>query len=173
MKTTGLVVMLAGAALWVGLAALLGLGFVLDVGLTGAGVVAGLVIVTIIALGVVGVGLVLFVIGSRQAAEAAARDVSAKRQRKILDAVTVKGSVRMGDLALELGVGREALKDDVHRLVGLGVFTGYINWEEGVLYSKEAKQLNDLQKCLYCGGEMTLAGKGVVQCKYCGTEYFL
>ena len=66
-----------------------------------------------------------------------------------------------------------AVQDMVHRLVGLQVFSGYVNWNEGVLYSAEASELRKLEKCENCGGEITLAGKGIVVCKYCGTEYFL
>jgi hypothetical protein len=58
-------------------------------------------------------------------------------------------------------------------LVGLGVFTGYINWDDGVLFSAQASQLRDLTQCKKCGGAVKLVGKGVVKCPYCGTEYFL
>jgi hypothetical protein len=61
----------------------------------------------------------------------------------------------------------------VHQLVGLQVFSGYVNWEEGTLFSAQASELRQLDKCRNCGGEIELVGKGVVQCRFCGTEYFL
>jgi len=67
----------------------------------------------------------------------------------------------------------DSVKDMVYQLVGLQVFSGYINWDQGILYSSEASKLLELDKCKNCGGEITLAGKGIVRCKYCGTEYFL
>jgi len=61
----------------------------------------------------------------------------------------------------------------VHQLVGLQVFSGYVNWDKGVIYSADAGNLRDLENCKNCGGEIKLVGKGVVTCKFCGTEYFL
>jgi DNA-directed RNA polymerase subunit RPC12/RpoP len=29
------------------------------------------------------------------------------------------------------------------------------------------------RKCPNCGGELTLAGKGVIKCPFCGSEVFL
>ena len=77
------------------------------------------------------------------------------------------------DAAVELQVPREELKHWIYRLVGLGVFTGYINWDDGLLFSAQASQLRNLTNCKKCGGEVKLVGKGVVKCPYCGTEYFL
>ena len=75
--------------------------------------------------------------------------------------------------AVELQVPRDEVKNWIYRLVGLGVFTGYINWDDGVLYSAQASKLRELTNCKKCGGEVKLVGKGVVKCPYCGTEYFL
>ena len=55
----------------------------------------------------------------------------------------------------------------------MGLFSGYINWDEGMLYSVEARNLRELENCRVCQGKLELAGKGVVQCPYCDTEYFL
>jgi len=88
--------------------------------------------------------------------------------------VKSRGQVRVDDLALEMNISRDEIKDIVHRLVGLQVFSGYINWNEGgVLYSQDASQLRELDKCKNCGGEIKLAGRGVATCPFCGTEYFL
>jgi tRNA(Ile2) C34 agmatinyltransferase TiaS len=65
------------------------------------------------------------------------------------------------------------VQNQVHALVGMGVFSGYVNWDDGVLYSAEAANLRDLERCKYCGGELKLVGKGVISCPFCGTEYFL
>jgi tRNA(Ile2) C34 agmatinyltransferase TiaS len=42
-----------------------------------------------------------------------------------------------------------------------------------VLYSAEVSALRGTTRCKHCGGEVTLAGKGVIKCPFCGTEYFL
>lgn len=133
----------------------------------GAVLGAGLAFIPVAAL--VGFGLYLFIKGGAEAKTQSA----VQQQRKILDIVKSKGQVSVHDLAMELGVSVDVVRDFVHQLVGLQVFSGYINWDEGVLYSSEASQLRTLDKCKNCGGEITLAGKGVVACRFCGTEYFL
>jgi tRNA(Ile2) C34 agmatinyltransferase TiaS len=55
----------------------------------------------------------------------------------------------------------------------MGVFSGYVNWDEGTLYSEQASELRNMTQCKNCGGNLTLAGKGVIKCPFCGTEYFL
>lgn len=93
--------------------------------------------------------------------------------RKILDMVTTRGSVRVSDVVMELNSNLPAVQNDIYRLVGMGVFSGYVNWDDGVLYSAEASGLRELTECKKCGGKLTLAGKGVIKCPYCGTEYFV
>jgi hypothetical protein len=93
--------------------------------------------------------------------------------RKILDVVVSKGEVQISELVLELGTSRKEVQDQIHSLVGMGLFSGYINWDEGTLYSFEASNIRDLERCKFCGGEVKFAGKGVLRCPYCGTEYFI
>lgn len=93
--------------------------------------------------------------------------------RKILDLVKSKGQIRVSELVIELGSTRQEVQDQIHSLVGMGLFSGYINWDEGTLYSEEAGNIRELSRCKVCGGEVKFAGKGVVACPYCGTEYFL
>jgi hypothetical protein len=114
-------------------------------------------------------GIFLLTRGQQEAATAA----QASKQRELLGIVKTRGSVPVSDLAIELQVSRDEVQDMVHQLVGMGLYSGYINWEKGVLYSAEASQLRELTRCANCNGQLTLAGKGVVQCPFCGTEYFL
>lgn len=132
------------------------------------GFVLGVVISIIVAIPLVGGGIFLMV---RSRSEAAAETVRV-RQRKILDMVTTRGQVDISDLVFELDVSRDQLRDDIYKLVGLGLFTGYVNWDKGVLYSQEASQLSG-NTCPNCGGEQAFVGKGVIACQYCGAEVFL
>ena len=132
------------------------------------GFVLGVVLSAFIALPIVGVGVFLMVRGRAEEAEMA--DVG--RQRKILDMVKTRGQVNISDLVFELKSNSTQVRDDVYKLVGMELFTGYVNWDEGVLYSREASQLTG-NKCPNCGGEQEFAGKGVITCKYCGTDVFL
>jgi hypothetical protein len=137
--------------------------------LTLSAAVLGLAVAAIIALPLLGIGVFMIVRGGQEAQS----DVIAQKQRRLLDMVTTRGELPMNDAAVELQVSRDELRNYIYRLVGLGVFSGYINWDDGVLFSAQASQLRNLTNCKKCGGEVKLAGKGVVKCPYCGTEYFL
>jgi hypothetical protein len=117
----------------------------------------------------VGFGIYMFVQGGKEAEV----ESTMRKQRELLDIVKSRGQVGVSDLALEMNTNVDSVKAMVHELVGLQVFSGYVNWEEGTLYSSEASKLRELTKCKNCGGEIQLVGKGVVVCRFCGTEYFL
>ena len=132
------------------------------------GFVLGVVLSVFIAVPFVGAGIYLAIRGRAEEAEMA--DVS--RQRKILDMVKTRGQVDTTDLVFELKSSSDQVRDDIYKLVGMGLFTGYVNWDEGILYSREASQLTG-NKCPNCGGEQEFAGKGIITCKYCGADVFL
>jgi hypothetical protein len=133
------------------------------------GMVLGLVIAAVLALPLAGIGVFMMARSGKEAQT----EVVAQKQRRLLDMVTTRGQLAISDAAVEMQVPRDEVKNWVYRLVGLGVFTGYINWDDGVLYSAQASQLRGMTNCKKCGGEVKLAGTGVVRCPYCGTEYFL
>ncbi len=133
----------------------------------GALVGAGIAFVPVALL--VAFGIFMFVQGGKEAEQ----ESNMQRQRQLLDIVKSRGEVTVSDLAMEMRVSIDSVKDMVHQLVGLQVFSGYINWEKGVLYSSDASKLRELDKCKNCGGEIKLVGKGVSTCKFCGTEYYL
>ena len=98
---------------------------------------------------------------------------SASKQRKMLGMIKAKGQVNIADLAIELRSSRDEIQGMIYELVNMGLYSGYINWSEGTLYSSEASELRTLDRCKNCNGQLELAGKGVIRCPYCGTEYFL
>jgi hypothetical protein len=102
-----------------------------------------------------------------------AQSVEADSMRTVLDMVKARGKVNISDVVIELQSDLPAVQSMIYRLVGMGVFSGYINWDEGTLYSEEASNLHGMTQCKHCGGNLTLAGKGVIKCPFCGTEYFL
>jgi hypothetical protein len=117
----------------------------------------------------VGGGIYLTTMGGQESRQ----QVDAAQQRKLLNIVQSRGSVPISDMVLELQLPQEKVKDMIYSLVGLGVFSGYVNWDKGILYSSEASKLRDLKQCPNCGGEIELKGKGVASCRFCGTEFFL
>lgn len=133
------------------------------------GAVLGGGFLAIIILPLMGVGVFLLMRGRQEMAE----DAHSQELRRILDMVKSHGEIAISDVVLEMKSSREDIQKDIHALVGMGLFAGYINWDKGVLYSQDASGLRELDKCKNCGGELKLVGKGVVTCPFCGTEYFL
>ncbi len=116
-----------------------------------------------------GFGIYLYVQGGKEAET----ESEMQKQRQLLDIVKSRGQVAVSDLALEMRTSVDNVKNLVHELVGLQVFSGYVNWDKGIIYSSDAANLRTLDKCKNCGGEIKLVGKGTVACPFCGTEYFL
>ena len=140
-----------------------------DDSLSAGGAVLGAFIVFIPVALLVGFGLLMVIKAGQEAQE----ETVMRNQRRLLDIVRSRGQVGVHEVALEMNVSVDSVKEMVHQLVGLQVFSGYVNWNDGVLYSSDASQLRELDRCKRCGGDIQLAGKGVVLCPYCGTEYFL
>ncbi len=159
--TTGIVIGVLGVIALIAMMLFMGVGV--------PGFIAGLVILSILVIPLVAIGVVL---RNRGQADAVKFEQSQK-QRQLYEMVQTRGKLTISDAVFELSSTREQVKEWIYSLVGLGVFNGYINWDDGVLYSAEAANLRDLSECKRCGGKVSLAGKGVSACEYCGTEYFL
>lgn len=109
----------------------------------------------------------------RSSSSEMAEMVEVKRQRKILSALQTQGRLSLSEAALEVDATLDQVKQDVYDLVGKGLFSGYIDWQDGILYSRQARALRDAGSCPNCNGKLELAGKGVIKCPYCDTEIFL
>jgi hypothetical protein len=165
-RLTGVVLVVLGLAAGVIAAAWL----FTNKGLEGPARILGLGIALVVLVApLVGAGIFLSAFGGQQARQ----EQEASRQRKLLNIVQTRGQVKIDDLVIEMQLPREEIKNMIYSLVGLGVFSGYVNWDQGVLYSSDASHLRELKQCPNCGGEITLSGKGVAKCKFCGTEFFL
>lgn len=138
-------------------------------GLSAGGAVVGAGVFFIPIALLIGSGLFMYVKGGQVAEE----ESMMAKQRQLLDIVKSRGQVGVSDVALEMKVPVDTVKNMVHQLVGLQVFSGYINWDDGTLFSSDASKLKEMTQCKKCGAPIILAGKGVVVCKFCGTEYFL
>lgn len=138
-------------------------------GMSGGAIVIGAGLAFIPVAILAGIGIFLYVRGGQEAEEQS----QMQQQRQLLDILRSRGQVGVNEMAIEMGLNVDQVKNMVHQLVGLQVFSGYINWNDGILFSAEAANLRELEECKKCGGQIELVGKGVVACPYCGTEYFL
>jgi hypothetical protein len=137
---------------------------------TPSGAVLGILLVTVIlVLPLGGAGIYLMSKGRQEQVEYA----EVAQEKKILNMVLAQGKVTIPEIALELNVPRDKVEDYVRDLVGKNLFSGAINWQDGILYSRQASEMKADQKCPNCGGQVQLVGKGMIKCPFCGSEVFL
>ncbi|CAN5722225.1 hypothetical protein BH23CHL2_BH23CHL2_26240 [soil metagenome] len=136
---------------------------------TGGAILGGIIGFLFLVAPLVGVGGFIFVRArseSRQLSRAAV-------QRRLIARIDLAGEIAVADLALESGLTRDEVRENLVELVSRGLFSGYVDWNRGRLFARQAAELRELRNCQSCGSELRLAGKGLVRCPFCGTEYFL
>jgi DNA-directed RNA polymerase subunit RPC12/RpoP len=138
--------------------------------LRGSGAIFGFLFAVIVLVAPLLGGGIYFLNRGRAEEKVSAR---ARGQRRLLDMVMTRGQLSILDVAAELGETRQQIESDLYDLVGMGLFTGFVDWRKGILHSIEAAQLQGRQTCPNCGGDLELAGKGLIKCPYCGAEIFL
>lgn len=137
---------------------------------TASGAVLGILIALIVfVLPLGGGGFYLLTRGRQEASDFA----EVAKQKQILNMVLAQGKVSLSDVAVELDTPIDRVRDMVRDLVGKNLFSGAINWDDGLLYSKQASKMKADQKCPNCAGQLTLAGKDMIKCPFCGSTVFL
>lgn len=168
-KVVGIILIAFGVLVCVLAAVLLGTQLVSQETSVSGAILGLLLVFLVLVAPSVGAGGYLFVRGRQESAELA----EVEKERKLLNIVLTRGQVSIADLVLELQSTRDQVKAWIYDLVGKGLFSGYINWNEGILYSRQAGEMRASRKCPNCGAELEFAGKGVITCPYCGSELFL
>ncbi len=163
-RIVGLVIMGIAGVLFVGWAAT-----VATSGTTTGGLILGLFLALLVCAPLLGIGFYLWRKGRREESEFA----QVAQEKKILNMVLTQGQVTVQEIIVELRQPRETVEDMIRNLVGKQLFSGAINWDKGLLFSVESQRLTGGRKCPNCGGEVEFAGKGLIQCPWCGSEVFL
>ncbi|MDE3090308.1 MAG: hypothetical protein KGJ80_13080, partial [Chloroflexota bacterium] len=170
-RIVGIVLVVAGIVWCGGIAAIVGLGAAGQgpTRLSAAAATLGIVFFGVVPLLIlVGVGIFLFIKGGKEAAEM----VDVQKKERLLGMIQSAGKVSIGNVAIEMKMTQSQVKDAIFELVNQGLFSGYINWQEGMFYSKDLAQVQTT-KCPNCGGQREAVGKGLVKCPFCGVELFL
>lgn len=168
-KTLGIILIIGGFVVGAIIVVLMNV-YRIEGSLTAGAATLGIVIgLLVLSLPQLGFGFYLFMRDRQEAVVAE----SAGMQRQMLGMIKARGQVSIADLAIELRTSRDEVQRLLYELVNMGLYSGYINWTEGTLYSSEASELRNLDRCKNCSGQLELAGKGVIRCPFCGTEYFL
>ncbi len=123
----------------------------------------------VISTPLLGVGIYLYRKGQVEAGE----EQTIAKERMLLNMVMTQGKVNVADAALEMKTTRDQTRQIIYDLIGKQLFTGYVNWDEGVLLSADASKIKEGGKCPKCGGQLELAGKGIIKCPFCGSEIFI
>ncbi len=135
----------------------------------GGAILGGIMGLMFLVLPLVGIGGFIFLRArseSQQLEEVAV-------QRRLLARIELAGEIGVTELALDTGLTRDDVRANLVDLVSKGLFSGYVDWNRGRLFARQATELRELSHCQSCGSELELAGKGLIRCPYCGTEYFL
>jgi ribosomal protein S27E len=136
----------------------------------GALLTVGLAVV--VALVVAGFGVWFLMQGRTETTQFA----QVEKEKRILNIVQTQGTVQLPMMAVEMNMPLDQVKSAIYDLVGKGLFTGYVDWKGGKLVSSDAAVINQAVitgKCPNCGAPQVVAGKGVIRCEYCGTEFFI
>ncbi len=163
-RVVGLIIIAIGVLLFLGWSAT----FVAS-GATSGGVVLGIFVALLVCAPLVGVGLYL----QRQGSQENTQFAQVEQEKKLLNMVLTQGQVNISEIVVALQKPTDEVEDMIRNLVGKQLFSGAINWDKGVLYSVESQSLTDGKKCPNCGGELAFAGKGLIECPWCGAEVFL
>ena len=163
-RIVGLIILMIAGVLFVGWTAV-----VATSDTTTGGLIMGLFLALLVCVPLAGIGFYLFRRGQQEESEFA----QVAKEKKILNMVLTQGQVTVQEIIVELQQPREDVEDMIRHLVGKQLFSGAINWDQGILFSIESQNLTDGRKCPNCGGEVEFAGKGLIQCPWCGSEVFL
>ena len=97
-----------------------------------------------------------------------------EKRRKMVGSITAQGKIELGALANYLRLNRPLLKQWIYAQARRGQLHGFADWAVGWVYSfpLDPHPNENINRCPHCGGELDIAGKGVIECSHCKVEVF-
>ena len=86
--------------------------------------------------------------------------------RRMIGRIEAAGEISIADLAIDSGLTRDQVRDNLVELVSMGLFSGYVDWERGRLFARQAGELREMSNCQNCGSPLSIAGQGLIRCPY-------
>ena len=68
-------------------------------------------------------------------------DIDIRQQRELVDLIHQRGMISITDASHELGIKEHDVHDAIRQLLELEIFTGDVDWKEGVIYSQKVQKL--------------------------------
>lgn len=97
----------------------------------------------------------------------------AEKKSALAGLAEARGSVTMAQAGAELGVSQDTLKAWIYELVGEGRFKGSVDWRTGTLFGSAPRTQGSSATCASCGGQLATAGRGILHCAHCDTDWFV
>jgi hypothetical protein len=97
----------------------------------------------------------------------------ARKEATLAAIIAARGQADLETLMRELNASRDLVQQWLRQLARRGHLAGYVDWENGIVYSQAREKLQQLSTCPLCAAPLSLAGLGVIRCQYCANEIFL
>lgn len=64
-------------------------------------------------------------------------------QRALIDLMRVRREISFAEAAAELEIDQATVREQIESLMALGIFTGRVDWDAGVIHAEDALMLSD------------------------------
>lgn len=95
-----------------------------------------------------------------------------EKPRQLLDILKANGQADLETLSRELGSSADEIKAMIDDLISLELFSGIINWDEGIIALIDPNVLKLIDTCKNCHNPISMKESGVTICPHCGTQYY-
>lgn len=96
-----------------------------------------------------------------------------QHQKRLLFMLKQQEYVRINDVGCALGKSPSYVQYLIHDLVAKGLFHGYLDRTEGLLFPRWSGSLRGLKKCPICAGKQEFTRKRTIDCQHCRAQIFL